>query len=64
MDQQNGNEQLSSDDDDDDANEEAEDIKRSFSGGEGKDGIFKPSNSLVFATLEVLMCVLVRQVIN
>ena len=61
LDQQNGNEQLSSDDEEE-ANEDVKDIKRPFVGGEGKDGIFKPNHSLVFAILEVLMCILVRQV--
>jgi hypothetical protein len=66
MDLQNGNEQNPSDEEDDEqceTNNEFDEFQP-FIGNEGQDGIFDPTKSLVFATLEVLMCVLVRQVIH
>uniref|UniRef100_A0A914GR10 HEAT repeat-containing protein 5B n=1 Tax=Globodera rostochiensis TaxID=31243 RepID=A0A914GR10_GLORO len=35
---------------------------RPFRGGEGEEGVFDPRHSLVFAVLEVCMCVLTRQI--
>lgn len=75
MDAQNGNDQAVADksaSDTDAEEDDAEDCwegrpnghmapERPFRGGEGAEGVFDPRYSLVFATLELCMCVLTRQ---